>query len=423
MWKQVVIGLALVAGCGKGKQDDGAAAGAPGPAAGSGSGSAVAKSGAADPVATSGAADPAAKRGTAAPAAKPGAAAPAAKPKRPPPTRAQKADYRMHMKAGWKRQKAKAWGEAVPEFEAALVAIPLEQRALSELGWSAMNAGDFPRARSADEASIAVAVDKNVKAAGYYNLGLVQQKTGDSAGALKSFLASIALRPNKTVQDAVARLGGAAAADPAGCEAGKSPCECAEQASVGVDPDDATCTEGTPPAGAPGFHVWRLASKTGTNWYEYLFDDTNQYVAGLGLDADHGRHNERAAVDKLEVKTIGGHRVLWIETTQHDDASYLTGDDGTSMETIEGRLLSVCALGDGKAPARCALRDVWLERQTDEEFVPDDPDGAAAKHHAPRSERTVLSAVLGADGVVTLKLQTGPSDEQIAALLGPHRLW
>src|SRR5215468_5662635 len=109
----------------------------------------------------------------------PDAAAPPATKRDPPkrtvtaPTKAQLADYRKHIKKGWALQKQSKWAEAVPEFDKALVAIDGDQRALTELGYSAMNAGDFVKARKADEQAIQVASDKKTKAMALYNMGLV----------------------------------------------------------------------------------------------------------------------------------------------------------------------------------------------------------------------------------------------------------
>src|SRR4051812_43399336 len=96
------------------------------------------------------------------PATKVPAAAPAHdhKPIKPPPTRDQLAEYKKHLKAGWALQKAKQWAQAVIEFEAAAKVLDGDQRALAELGWSAMNAGDFVKARKADEQAVQVSVDK-----------------------------------------------------------------------------------------------------------------------------------------------------------------------------------------------------------------------------------------------------------------------
>src|SRR5262252_3060247 len=86
-----------------------------------------------------------------------GSAVAATHPKPPPPTKEQRAEFRKRMKAGWALQKESKWADAVPEFEAALVALPGDQRALTELGFSAMNAGDFVKARKADQEAILVA--------------------------------------------------------------------------------------------------------------------------------------------------------------------------------------------------------------------------------------------------------------------------
>src|ERR1700733_13146244 len=56
-------------------------------------------------------------------------AAPATKAKLPPLTAQQRADYKLHMKAGWAAQKQSKWPDAVTAFEAALTAIPFDQRA------------------------------------------------------------------------------------------------------------------------------------------------------------------------------------------------------------------------------------------------------------------------------------------------------
>src|SRR4051812_44219542 len=80
--------------------------------------------------------------GSAAPVDKPAVTQPA-KPARKPPTKDQLAEFKNRMKQGWALQKDKKWGEAVAQFESALEILPGDQRALAELGWSAMNAGDF----------------------------------------------------------------------------------------------------------------------------------------------------------------------------------------------------------------------------------------------------------------------------------------
>jgi Tfp pilus assembly protein PilF len=340
--------------------------------------------------------------------------------KETPPTTEQKAELKARMKTGWAAQKDKEWAKAVTEFEAALVAVPGEPRALAELGWSAMNAGDFKKARTADEQAIAVAVDKKVKAAGYFNLGTVQEKTGDKDGALKSYVASLALRPNKTVMAAVGKLGTDPAAGNAKplCAAGAPPCDClkANFATPDMNSDIAKCT--SEPASIAGFKIWKLDSDdTWSATYTYLFDDAGRYVADLETDRDHRGGLERIKVEKLEVKPIGDHKVLWIETSVEDSTQSVT-DDGYKEEGLTGRQITICVVGDAKAPTRCPLVAVPARAVYDTSF--DEENGKPKSQH---STETVLDVALGTDGVVTIKLTSGPSDEQLDALVGPHKLW
>src|SRR5262249_61786183 len=109
--------------------------------------------------------------GSAAPVAVAKADAAVAAPKKaaePKATPAQLAEAHGHMKAGWAAQKAKKWSDAVTEFEAALKIVDGDARALGELGWSAMNAGDLAKARTSGEAPVRAAVDPKVKAAGLF---------------------------------------------------------------------------------------------------------------------------------------------------------------------------------------------------------------------------------------------------------------
>ena len=210
-------------------------------------------------------------------------AAPTSKPSTPAPTAMTKdelADFQKHIKAGWALQKQEKWADAVPEFEAALKVNPTDPRALAELGWSAMNAGDFKKARTADKEAVQVAIDPIVKAQALFNLGLVQEKTGDKDGALKSFIASLALRPNKTVEQEVGKLGASPTAKAVWCAPDKKPCDCMD-----ADPNDQDfqCQEVTKPAPpVKGWHVYR--TRTTIHWFDddYLLDERNQLVALIG---------------------------------------------------------------------------------------------------------------------------------------------
>ncbi len=341
----------------------------------------------------------------------------------PPPTAKAKTEFKQHMKRGWAAQKTKQWAAAVPEFEAALVAVPADARALGELGFSAMNAGDFKKARIADEEAVAVAIDKKVKAAALYNLGTVLEKSGDKDGAVRAYLASVALRPNKTVGDAIVRLGQnpKAPAEVAGlaCKPNQKPCACLKENAFTphFDAADATCEEKTP-APLAGLHLWELR---GRGSYAYLFDDAGRYVADAELDIDRMQGVEATFIDKVEKKSVGKHDVWWIwrnvENTQNSMSS--TNDDDTRSEFEHAKLLTLCVAGDAKTPPRCPLVDVPVSRSVDVDVLAGNGKVTAKPAPAP----TVLDVTVGTDGVATIKLKSGPSDDEVDALVGPHKLW
>jgi len=284
-----------------------------------------------------------------------------------------------------------------------------------------MNAGDFPKARKADEQAIRVAVDKKVKAAALYNLGQVQEKSGDNPGALKSYIASFALRPNKTVEQAVTKLGATPQAEQPFCAKGQKLCDCPIADAAGeVEPEDQVKCEpsGKPPVAS--FKIYHVENPTPYGWsYDYLVDEHDQRVAVIGGVAEHGRHTEETALDKAEVKTIAGYQVLWIETTQTDNATWYGKHDGEGMdiEELSTTSVTICVVGDDKTPTRCPLRAIPKHALHNFEENVGHPD-----KKVDRTEAT-LDIALGSDGTVTIKLVKGASDEQIDALVGPHKLW
>lgn len=135
-------------------------------------------------------------------------AAPAARPTRTAPVAippAVRAEYTRRLAAGRKASKAARWPEAIRELEAALAAIPGDDRALSELSWAAMSTGDADKARKAGRQAVLVTTDPKLKAAALYNLGRVEEPT-DPKKAAALYAESIALRPNKIVSQRLADL-------------------------------------------------------------------------------------------------------------------------------------------------------------------------------------------------------------------------
>jgi hypothetical protein len=346
------------------------------------------------------------------------------KPAKPPPSKQQLADYKKHMKAGWALQKDQKWAEAVPEFEKANAAIDSDQRALSELGWSAMNAGDFGKARKADAEAVRVALDPKVKAASLYNLGLVLEKTGDKDAALKSYLASLQLRPNKTVEDAVGRLGATPETDQPLCKPGEKACDCVYEAAFGsATGDEPQCEEKVDPKiPVKTFHEYAVEEPPWS--WTYLLDEHQGLVAIVAGGVDRLRVSEEIELEKADLKTIAGHQVLWVETK--DTASENHPYDENSMDDADSETtqVTICVVGDDKTPTRCPLRNVPISStwsQGRDYF--DDDARAKDKGYKPEHGETVVDLTLGDDGTATVKLVKGASNPALDKIMGPHKLW
>lgn len=353
-----------------------------------------------------------------------GSAAVVAKPARPTLTKQQLVDVRKHMKAGWAAQKTKRWSDAVVEFESALKIAEGNPRLMTELGWSAMNAGDYVKAKRADEESVHSATDNKVKAAGLYNLGLVQLKLDDPASARVSFATSLQLRPNKIVEAALAKLGAPASTeDLEACPAGKSACYCAVSAmfSSPADEDLAGCHESTvTKSPVPGWKVYTIDTGHGTA--EELLDEHDQVVTQIGADDSRTNYVGAIKLAKAEIKTIGGHRVAWIEVT--DEMLTQTMDEETvTDESNDQTTVTICTIGDAKTPSRCALRDAPSSTvHSIDRYVMLD-DGTIKDRGKQERAETTLDIAIADDGTVTVKLVKGSADVVPPNVLGPHKLW
>lgn len=97
-------------------------------------------------------------------------------------------------------------------FQAALAARPGDARALSELSFAAVSAGNYGAARDAAEKSIAAAgSNPPLLAASYYNLGRAAEGQQDLEGARKAYGASLGIRDSKEVRERLDKLGASGA--------------------------------------------------------------------------------------------------------------------------------------------------------------------------------------------------------------------
>lgn len=350
-------------------------------------------------------------------AAKPAVVADAAAPakKQVPPEKL--AAYRKHMKAGWALQKQEKWADAVPEFEAALAAVDVDPRALTELGWSAMNAGDYKKARRADDQAVRLAVEPKVKAAALYNLGVVEEKTGNAEDARASFAQSLALRPNKTVEAELAKLGATPEQAVPLCQPDQDACTCLRSE---VDPEGGSETECTPVTEPKNpVAAFKAYDVKAPPWsYRYLLDERGDLVAVVSQQLDRMRVTEDLSLDKIEQRTLGGHQVLWIETVDTSEESDSSDDDlSTKLTRDTMRQVTLCVVGDAKTPTRCPVRGLPLESTHDEDRI------GEGKQPPGVSKTARLALALGNDGTANVTVPAGASDAGLESWVGPHKLW
>lgn len=204
------------------------------------------------------------------------------------PTEQAKADYRAQVAAGHTAQHARKWDDAVAAFTKALVAVPDDPTALTELGWTQYLKGDLAAALAATQKAVGSDGAPEIRGAALYNLGLIVEKQGDKPRAIDAYARSLKLRPNSVVRAALAKLDAkaAAATDPfaavamvpiesidAFCaaqvahpELGEDRCTCGDEPIAGIDAFEVqrTCATG---GGQPAAEQRWLAWKTGSAWY------------------------------------------------------------------------------------------------------------------------------------------------------------
>jgi hypothetical protein len=352
---------------------------------------------------------------------------------------AELAAYRKHLRAGRKLGDEKRWGEAVVELEAALVTVPLDGRALSELGWAAFAAGDYAKARRANTDAVRVAADLKVKAASLYTLGRVAEATGDKLGALRAYSTSLAYRPgNPIVRDALAALEKAAptvakTADQPPCadERGKLlvVCGCllrAESTDEVTGPDCSSDDRGDLPEPfwivSVNVPAERTVKKVLVAHDPDDVDPGFHTVAALDSVYNPGSMgiSEEWSLGGAELVRLGKRRVLRLRETH----SHIDNDRGINeTESTEDEDVTVCVVGDAETPTRCPLQLTLRHEYVREVMFPDDPDDTEKHAGLPRREGYRLSLSLDASGTATVKLDKGVADERARAALGPHKLW
>lgn len=373
-------------------------------------------------------------------------ASPAARPpptaRRPAPIPPEKRrEYAAHLRAGRAHARASRWGEAVSEFEKALAAIPMDDRALSELGWAAFQAGDYDRAEKANADSVRVSSTPELKAASLYNLGRVAEAKADRDRAAALYADSLVLRPNRTVVKRLVALGKPAPAGGALRGGEDTPCsdpvdgpdlvcgclkkleptqedfaiECTIGSVGDLDADDlrvASVTLGL------GEHAFYLAHKGAKGW-RVIGSLGDLYEGGVA-----GVFNEREE-SKVEERTIGGARILWYEWRESGHDSDMGIDE---EETHEDVTVALAVLGGAREQPSVVMH-VPLVRVYDRDRMglAEGPELADIKDlqtpGLPIHREARLRVDIGEDGIVKVVLARGKADDFIKGFLGSHRLF
>jgi tetratricopeptide (TPR) repeat protein len=116
------------------------------------------------------------------------------------------ADPKGLLRKGRDLQGAKKYAEAIAAFEEALKLQPDDPTVLGELGWTAYLMKDYAKAKTATQKAVAHQAAPNIRGATFYNLGLIDEAQGDTAGAVAAYAESLRARPNKTVRAALKKL-------------------------------------------------------------------------------------------------------------------------------------------------------------------------------------------------------------------------
>jgi hypothetical protein len=357
-------------------------------------------------------------------------------------TPGQRMAYRTHLKAGRKLARAGKWAEAAVEFQACLDALPGDARAAGELGWALFNAGDYPHARTASASAAKQAIELPVKASSLYNLGRVEEASGDPVSAARHYAESIALRPSKLVTDRLHQLRPAASPEaegaleePPACNVPQPAarvCDCIARNIVDInyrDRPDLACSIAPPPPHdlLPGLRLvtadvdpftvttFLLARAAGDTW-SLVARIEDVYNPGA-----FGIFEELGAITASE-RTVAGHRVVQLTWTKHRQDS----DPGINQaETEDTEQVLFCVVA---ATTTCPLAVT-----TDRHFVRgplfEDPaevgvdDIDPALQSRPVDVAYTLTPTLGEDGIVNVVLTSGALDPDSKGMLGPKKLW
>lgn len=295
------------------------------------------------------------------------------------------------------------WKEAVAAFREAAEAQTPSPIAFSELGWAAFQAGDLELAARATAQGLELSSEPKPRAQMLYNRGRIEEARGDREAAARSYAESLALRPNRTVEQRLAGLGKAAPPTPLAarvCDRSfatlREACDCllAERTALGL-----------PKEGAGSCAPVLVESGGDERVVELVRVSVASEAVTWALADVKGRLRPTAELEGREATPT---RVLRPLEARADVVSVLYDVTSTdSAKTTRTTLELFCVLG---AEPRCPLA------------VPHAVVELEGGRPSPQ-RTTTLARTVAKDGTVSVKKQAGPDDLLPPGALGKHALF
>jgi hypothetical protein len=125
-------------------------------------------------------------------------------------------------------------------------------------------------------------------------------------------------------------------------------------------------------------------------------------------------------LDRAELRAIGGHQVLWLQTTDQASDTSDSSEESVATDSMRTTAVTVCVIGDGAT--RCPLAGVPISQVVDRSRTQIAEDGSPGPSTGAPVE-TVADLAIADDGTATVKLVKGPSDPGLDKQIGQHKLW
>jgi len=321
------------------------------------------------------------------------------------------------------------WGEAVAALEATQPAAAKDVDVLIALGWSAFQAGDLTKAKSALERASHAARDPISKAAALSCLGHIDEAYGRRDQAASRYRAALALHRNPAIVERLRSLP-SELAEPISVQRSRSFGRCAEPRTLeklcrclnGVDAIShestvlACAQEGPPPL--PSTQVLMVRGEDYARDLVLIEEGDNGWSVLTKLDEAGTSSRTYFEPTQAATSIIAGKQVVRLTTTLVEHHENWFGG-----YTAERKTETICVADVPGGHLRCLLSVPVLDEYHFYDLV-EDGDGRTKRDNPdPRLNwGKKLRVDIGQDGLAQVVLVTGTTDD-FRSLLGIHRLW